>query len=184
VRETSDKTVIDRLAELMFELVFDASAVTEPLDTAWWVQHNTVWHHFFSFDQLSPEWRIVHFKFRRLVFDELKRMEEYPNFKGARIIGLCLNVMGVSNEVKSGLDRGYLPLRRVLLRWIKRNYLKLLEVHPPVAEACMSGGISFDAGRHVILKTYSQGLSLSPVTNALTLLPAAESALWREGRRR
>jgi hypothetical protein len=50
----------DQIAELMFEVIFDASAVRAPVDTCWSVQHNAVWGDFFGLGQDNRAWRQVH----------------------------------------------------------------------------------------------------------------------------
>jgi hypothetical protein len=43
--------------------------------------------------------KVVKFKVRRLLYDEVARMNEFANFQGAKIIGFCLNVMGLTTCV-------------------------------------------------------------------------------------
>ena len=42
--EEMPKDFLDELAQLIFEMIFAASAVSSPDWTAWWIQHNTVWN--------------------------------------------------------------------------------------------------------------------------------------------
>ena len=95
-RNPSRESVYDHLADMIFEVVFAASAVTSPRWECWMVQHNTVWINLFLSGKLNNRaGRVVHFKARRLLYDEILRMNGFPNFKGARILGFCLNVMGL-----------------------------------------------------------------------------------------
>ncbi len=79
----------DQLTDLAFEIIFDASSVSEPFWTCWSVQRNEVWAELFSYKH-SSAFSVVLFKLRRLVYDEIKMMDKAPNFKSARIIGYFL----------------------------------------------------------------------------------------------
>lgn len=161
-------TIFDRIAELMFELIFQASAVTGPPDNAWWIHYNTVWGRIFTFREATAASNVIRFKLTRLLYDEIKRLEEFPNFKSSRILGFCLNVLGLSPT--KGAHRGdERALRAAVLSWTRKNYLRLREVHPPVADSCLMGGISFDCENDRLVKTYAQGLGLEPSREYLDL---------------
>jgi hypothetical protein len=83
------------------ELTWLASNVQSPRDFCWSVQHNAMWHEFFNFGKGDGSAaRVIQFKARRMIYDEINEMSTFPNFKGAKILALCLNVMGLtlSNE--------------------------------------------------------------------------------------
>lgn len=172
----ADHTIFDKLAETMLELLLSASSVREPLETAWWIQHNEVWSRFFGLRQRSKAWDVIRFKFSRLVFDEIIRLETFPNYKGARLLGICLNVLGLTADPKDRYRAGEGPLHRAILRWTRRNYLGLVAAHPPVAKFCMMGGITFDPKGRRLVKTYLMGFGLKPDREYLSLEPATSSA--------
>lgn len=163
-------TIFDRIAELMFELIFQASAVTGPPDNAWSIHYQTVWGRMLPFHENGAAWNVIRFKLSRLLYDEIKRLEDFPNFKSSRILGLCLNVLGLSVS-GSQSDRGEKRLRCAVLSWAKKNYLLLRKVHPPVAESCLIGSITFDNETNRLVKTYAQGLRLEPSREYLDLEP-------------
>jgi len=80
---------------LIFETIFAASSVSSPEWTAWSIQHNAVWADIFGFDD-GKATKIIALKVRRLLYDEIKRMDTFGNFKGARILGYCLHVLGLT----------------------------------------------------------------------------------------
>jgi hypothetical protein len=91
------ETFYDHIASMIFEVIFHASAVRSPRWKCWSIQHNSVWGKLFNFNHLdSPAGRLVKFKVRRLLYDEIADMRRFPNFKGAKILGFCLNVMGLA----------------------------------------------------------------------------------------
>ena len=102
------RDIYDLIAELVFGIVFEASSVKEPKDLCWAVQHNAVWSKFFeSFSPDGPAAKIIKHKLRRLIYDEILKMSEWPNFKGARMLGIALNVLGLrDNGTKHESPRG------------------------------------------------------------------------------
>lgn len=160
----------DNMAELMFEVIFDASAVRAPVDTCWSVQHNAVWGDFFSLGGDGRAWKTVRFKLRRLLYDEVRRMEQYPNYKSAKILGICLNVLGLTlPEKKRAFRSDEYALKKAILAWTKKHYLRLVEVQPEVAAACLAGTVTFDADNARLVKTYVKGLRLEAPKEYLEL---------------
>lgn len=166
VRERSGRsaeTFYDHLAGMIFEVIFAASAVTSPNGQCWWIQHNTVWGELFNFNKLgSAAGRVVKFKTRRLLYDEVARMKGFPNFKGARILGFCLNVMGLAAR-KDDYDKDSRALHKAILAWTRKNYAWLHDYNPRVAEACLVDGMTYDAEKRRLVKTYpAEGLRREP----------------------
>ncbi|MBI5636605.1 MAG: hypothetical protein HZA03_01405 [Nitrospinae bacterium] len=110
VRERKDWDFYDHIAELMFEIIFSAASVKAPPDKCWGIQHNAVWGKFFGLSGNGKSWKIVKFKLRRLLYDEILRMGGFPNYKSFRILGFCLNVMGLKTGKRSEINRDYTPL--------------------------------------------------------------------------
>ena len=80
-------------------------------------------------------------------------MGRFPNFLGARILGFCLNVMGLSLSGKD-YDRDSVALQKAILSWTRKNYAWLHSYNPRVAEACLVDSMTYDPERHRITKTY------------------------------
>jgi hypothetical protein len=153
------RDIFDDLADLAFDALFDAAMVSEPRDTAWWVQHNTAWDPLFGMTKTTKSWRILQFRLRRLLFAEVKRMGDVPNYKGARILGLILNVAGLVERKGHGrIDENFAGLAKVSRCWAMKNFRGLRERLPDVAEAVLIGGISFEEGTQRLVKTYEKGL--------------------------
>ncbi len=78
----------DNLASLIFEIIFSASYVRSPAHLCWWVQHNSVWGELFNFSTLDgAAAKVVKFKVRRLIYNEVAKMTDFPNFKGIHSTG-------------------------------------------------------------------------------------------------
>ena len=171
--ERPRETFYDYLAKMIFEVIFSASAVTSPSDQCWWVQHNTVWGELFNFDKLSgPAGKVVKFKARRLLYQEIVEMRRFANFKGARILAFCLNVMGLAVR-KGDYDKDSRALQKAVLAWTKKNYVWLHDYNPRVAAACLVDGMTYDAENQRLVKTYpNDGLRLEASYVCLELSPA------------
>lgn len=168
------ETFFDHIASMSFELIFHASAVTSPKWECWVIQHNSVWSELFSFRHLDgPAGRVVKFKLRRLLYDEIVEMKRFPNFKGARILGFCLNVMGLTVG-QGDYYRDTRALHRAVLAWVRRNFVWLHRYNPRVAEACLVDGITFDSeNRRLVRASPAEGLRREPSYAYLELDPAA-----------
>jgi hypothetical protein len=156
-------TFYDELAELIGAVVFAAAAVRSPRDLCWWIQHNSVWAELtWESNSRTSAWGVVLFKVRRLLYDAITELTRFPNFKGARILGFCLNVMGF--ELRSDeIDQQMRPLHRAVLAWTKANYAKLYDTHPQVAEACLVDGTTYDKATNKLVHTYpADGLRRDP----------------------
>lgn len=183
-RAFGQRTIFDHLAELLYHIILDASGVEGPPDLAWTVYYNTVWSPLFNFGGDGPATSLVLFKLRRKLFNEIKHLEEFPNFEGARILAFALNVVGFSFEYMSARDRAWLPFGKAVIGWTRRNYLQLREANVRVADACLIGRVTFDPELHKIVKTYVQGLRAEPPRVLLDLDPPKEVKTNRQRKAR
>lgn len=156
------ETVYDLIAQLEFELVYAASSISSPRDVCWSVQHNTVWSQLFCFGGgHGNASNIIDFKFRRLVFDEIKRLQNFLNFKGGRILGFCLNVMGF--EVSENELHANVALQRAILSWTRANFSMVHKKNSRVVDAWLVDGMIFDETRSRLERTYPvDGLRIVP----------------------
>lgn len=148
-------TVYDHFAEMIFEVLCHASQVRNPRDTNRWIQHNTVWVHFFgSMSHLdSDAGKLIKHKVRRLVYNEVTELLKFHNFRAARLLGLCLNVMGLNLSIRSN-DRDYYALHAVLLNFAKKNFSSFYTSNQSLAENCLACDITFDQPNSQLVKTY------------------------------
>ena len=136
------ETIFDQIAELIFDIILNASSVTSPQWTCWHIQHNSVWARIFDhLGNKTKAEKIIKFKVRRMIYNEIKKMNQFPNFKGARLLAFSLNILGFSD--KKSQKESY-PLHKAVRSWIKKNYSWLVLNEPSVASACLVDGIIFD----------------------------------------
>jgi hypothetical protein len=150
-------SIYDIVAQSIFNVIFCAASVRSPINTCWTIQHNTVWSAFFeSFAEKSKAGAFIRHKVRRLIYNEIKEMERFPNFKGAKFLVFSLNVMGLKGDRRS-IDKEYRALQHVLIAWTRRNYESLRAANLEVAEACLVDGMSYDSENRRLVKTYAAG---------------------------
>ncbi|MFZ5453640.1 MAG: hypothetical protein ACOZF2_17420 [Thermodesulfobacteriota bacterium] len=161
----------DHIANLMFEIILMAAQVTAPPDQCWTIHYNAVWSPFFVTLGDGNAWKIIQFKLRRLLYDEIIQLKELPNYQSSAILGFCLNVMGLKIRKKQLYNRNYYPLHQAVIAWATNNYLHLKNIQPDVAKSCLIGSISFDEQRDQLVKTYRKGLELEAPKEYLQLNP-------------
>jgi len=152
----SSRNQYDNLAKLVFELVGYASSVRSPEFISWEIQHNSIWAKLFNFDD-SETRAIIQFKVRRLLYEEIKSIKRFPNFRNARYLGYCLNISGMTVGPHK-LANGEYVFRKAVISWAKKNYLWMVEENPKVARAVLIARLSFDAKKKQIVKSYEEGL--------------------------
>jgi hypothetical protein len=148
------RTFFDELVELIFEIIFRASSVKRPKDLCWTIQHNTVWGEFFgTLGKDGDAGKIVKLKLRRKIYDEIVTATEWPNFKNIKILGFCLNVMGLE-IYDNNYGRDSRALQKAVLAWTKRNFVALEERSPHVFEDCLPSGLSYDKKNFRLIRTH------------------------------
>ena len=167
--DTARQNIYDHIAGMMFEIIFHVSSVNGDSFSVWNIQHNIVWSKFFHNHAKGKAWDIIQFKLRRLLYNEIISLEEWPNYKSSRILGYCLYVMGFNISKKSSRNTSYIALNKVIISWVKNNYLNLRRVNIDVAESCLIGRISYDEEHNRLVKTYEKGLSRKPAKSYLDL---------------
>jgi hypothetical protein len=166
-------TAYDVVAGMILEMIFHASSVRSPARLCWWVQHNTVWSKFFNFDRgKGAAAAVIQFKVRRLLYKEVTEMRRSPNFRGAHILGFCLNVLGFRPRTQEYFHDSS-ALHKVILSWTRQNFAWLYSYNPRVAEACLVDGITYDAAHHRLVKTSpAEGLIRTPEVEYFDVEPA------------
>lgn len=163
------------IAALHFEAIFNAAQVNTKEFRMWDVQHNTVWSPIEMNEVKDTEvMTMVRRKLRRMIWDEVMRMDDFPNYKGAAYVRFCLNVLGFYDERvhrDDTLERDSWPLSKVIANWVKKNYLTIASSNPPVAEAMLPANIKFDPVSQTLIRSHDDALTGVPRLKAFTLDP-------------
>jgi hypothetical protein len=168
------------IAAMMFEIILAAGYLKGPEPLCWFVQHNLIWGPIFSLHRTAA-YRIVQFKLRRLLYDEICNLGRFPNFKSSRILGFCLAVLGLVVGKRGQYDHEEYALRRVVVAWAKKHFLSLHDVQPYVAETCLLGAISFDPEGARLVRTWPRNLDLEQHKDYLELDPVDRALIRRRG---
>lgn len=165
-----NRDIVDQLVEIAKQLIFDAASIGEPPEFAWHVHYSKVWGQLFSLRTPGAASKAFRFKLFRSLYDEIKEMETFPNFKGARILGYLLNIFGMEvPDRKSSYRLSERPLAIAVRSWAQKNYLPIWRSNRRVAEACIFGAISYREHDQTLIKTYALGTEDKPQTSELKL---------------
>jgi hypothetical protein len=161
--------LFDSIANLTYEMVLAVSAVSKPRQLCWALQHNTVWNCVFGVRD-NYAFRAVQYKLRRLMFDEIRKMDKFPNFVGGQILGFCLNVLGLSPGSRGQtFGRQEYALRVCAIKWAKKNYTRLLVKSPNVAKVCLQGAVTYETSPDRLIWTSADATKATPRTTSLEL---------------
>ena len=154
----------DGLAQLFYKAALDAAFVTQPEFRCWDIQHNVVWRGKLKFYQRSKALSALQFKIRRKLYNEIREMDRFPNFVGARILGFCLNVLGLHpiDRRADHLHCSDYALQRVILSWTKRRFRWLAEEYPNLAAVCLQGFISYDKEGNRLIQANGNQIKKTP----------------------
>ncbi|MNJ44013.1 hypothetical protein D3C77_390460 [compost metagenome] len=168
--DNQSKSFYDEIASMISEIILHASAVQSPQWECWQIQHNTVWGPLY--DALSGKaGQVIHFKLRRIMYDEIIKINSLINFRGAKTLGFCLNVMGLKLVDNEYYKKNH-PLQKAILSWTKKNYVWLHNQSPRAAEACLVDGVTYDAENLRLVKSFpALGLLNNPSHEHLELDP-------------
>jgi len=166
------RDIYDKLAHCIVELIPRTADVRNPTMTAWMVQYNTFWSEIFKpYDEkIEPVTRQLGFKVRRLIYEKIRKMSDLPDFEAARLIAFCLNVFGLKLVSRqSAAHEPFYALQKMVLLWAEKHFADLYEERQVLAEACLTGGITYDQSKNCLVKTFSSILGAPPKTQELKL---------------
>lgn len=169
-RHIKSRDIYDSLAKVAYNAIIASSSVDTAEFRSWEVQHNTVWSPLMQDFGNSETRRIFRARLQRLIWEQIRDMERFANYRGAKIIMVCLHVMGLDLSHAVNKPAETRALKRALITWVRKNYLQLVEENPKVAEACIGGSLSFDPHKKQIIKTYNSMLGKEPNRDILDLL--------------
>ncbi|WP_368561932.1 hypothetical protein [Pseudoxanthomonas sp. UTMC 1351] len=150
---------IQRLADLACKLLFDASGVKAPNDTSWWIQHNTVWTVIFDrhTGDAEPVMAEVRERVARMLWSKISELDYFPNYVGARLLGLCLNIGWVRGRGKGKGRFGSRPERAILRlasAWTVRRFDWLYRYHGSLAVSGFSEAVTYDPGTYKLRRAW------------------------------
>lgn len=167
-----------KLAALLFDTIFKAAQVNTKEFRMWDIQHNTVWSPIGMNEVKDTQiMKMARRKLRRMIWKEIVRMDDFPNYKGAAYVRFCLNVLGFYDESvhrNDPLERDSWPLAKVVAGWVKKNYQTIAISHQPVAEAMLPANIEYDRDTQSLVRTHDDTLTGVPHLKSFALDPPRE----------
>lgn len=167
-----------RLAALLFKTIFKAAQVNTKEFRMWDVQYNTVWVPIGMNEVKDTKiMKMVRRKLRRMIWKEIVRMDDFPNYKGAAYVRFCLNVLGFYDESvhrNDTLERDSWPLAKVVAGWVKKNYQTIAISYPPVAGVMLPANIEYDRDAQTLVRTRDDTLTGVPRLDTFALDPPRE----------
>lgn len=171
--------ISSRIVALLFEAIFTAAQVNTKEFRMWDVQRNTVWAPIERFEISDTHvMKVVRRKLRRMIWDEILRMNDFPNYKGAAYVRFCLNVLGFYDESvhrRDTLERDSWALAKVVSDWVKKNYQTIAISHPPVAEAMLPANIEYNRNAQTLVRTHDDTRTGVPRLKSFALDPPRDS---------
>ncbi|MDE4099697.1 hypothetical protein [Phaeobacter gallaeciensis] len=165
-----------KIASLLSETIFRASRINTKEFRMWDVQHNLVWSSIEEHEVRNTKlMKMVRRKVRRMIYDEIRRMDVFPNFKGAGYIRFCLNVLGFYDESvhrRPGLKQDSWLLAKVISDWVRKNYQTIAKSHPPVAKAMLPANIEYDQASEMLIREKEDSLTGTSRIKEFPLDPA------------
>ncbi len=150
-----DKDLIDVLAQIAKSLIVQSGSVATSDFRSWNVQHNIIWSGLMRDYEASYTLDLFKTRLSRLLWAEIRSMERLPNYVNARILGVCMNIMGFRLDHAVFRPKGTRALKRAVVGWCRQNFMRLWNEHPEMARACLLGNVSFDHKKRRLTKRYA-----------------------------
>jgi|GEM_PF-6572276 len=147
------------IADSVFWLMRNTGlAKTDTVDQQWMLCNITVWR-VFSVYVSGPHRRLIAKLLRRAIYREIYSRPLFPSYKGAPVVGFCLNVCGINDVRRNNgkLDHNVI-IRRITVPFIRANFKELYKTHQKVTETMLQGGVYYDAKENRLVKAYSENL--------------------------
>ncbi len=170
VRERGHTDLYDKIADLYCECIHAAAYISSPIESCWDIQYCLVWSSLFKQHREKTEARkILMHKVRRKIYESIKEMDKWPNYKATRFLSICLNTMWTGKSPEQTSDEDHEALRKVVVQWFKNNYLALVEDNPKLAESCLTGSVSFDHKNKSLTKSFRGGMGKGDIVHHFPL---------------
>lgn len=149
---------IQNVARVAYHVLLAASYVKSPASEAWHFGYGIAWSGIFDpFKRKGPEWAFIEVQelVARMVWITISELDRTPNFYGAQLLALCINI-GLITESPPIRDDGPIKpdaaLARLVQTWVRKRFAWLYKHNATLAVAGFAEGVSYDKERRVILR--------------------------------
>ena len=153
---STDRTLFDDLAGLMYAIILHSTRTQVDPDDLYWLQYNTVWDGLFKNFDDTKSGKILRRKVRKLLWEKVKSISKIASSDNTRLLGLFMNIFGLERIGDSCMCKEWQAFKRLILFFVKKNYLKLRKENLEAADMCLVGRISFDDQNKRLVCTYSR----------------------------
>jgi len=154
-----DWNPIQELARVSCKLLVDASFVTAPSSTNWWIQYNVVWSRIFDRHSDTPNLVLAEVQERaaRMIWSQIRELDYSPGFIGGHLLGLCLNigwVVGTSRQSSQDRSKPERALLWLTHNWARKRFAWLYKYDPKVATSGFSELMSYQPKRQTLRRMW------------------------------
>lgn len=149
---------IQHLARVAYHVLLAASYVKSPASEAWHFGFGIAWSGIFDpFKRKGPEWvfKEVQELVARMLWITISELDRIPNFYGAQLLGLCINI-GLIGDNPPLRDEGHIKpdaaLVRLLRAWVRERFAWLHKHNSTLATAGFADGVTYDKHRWLIVR--------------------------------
>ncbi|NHQ94311.1 hypothetical protein [Janthinobacterium lividum] len=150
----ADQAIYDDIARAIYKVIVKASSVKGHRDYCYSVQYGTVWNSFFGDGVVSDLDNLLKFKIRRMIYDEVVLLQTVPNFEGANLLAMLMNVCGLVAYDSARWSKEMGRFHKLILRWLQRNYVSLALRNQEISKSCLVEGIVYDPVTCRLIKTF------------------------------
>lgn len=137
------KDIYDVLVDIIFDMIINISNVKLKKNNSWFIHYNVFWSHIFAFTSKNKEVRnIIEYKLRRRLYNEIKKFNSFNNYRSGKILGFMLNILSLNAE-KDFINKKWYGFHKILLEWIKINYLTILDKDKKLSKVFLIGFIKY-----------------------------------------
>ena len=141
----------DIVVDIITETIHNVTSLKASKRDIWWVHHNVFWNGIIKFTRReSKSYKIINYKLRRRLFDEIMEFEKYNNFKSSSILGYMINILGLIPK-DNLIYKDWKGFQKLILKWTSNNYLKIYSEREDIAKSILIGSIYFDKKKKKLL---------------------------------
>lgn len=149
---------VQLIAELSYKILLASSYVRSSANTAWHFQKHIAWSGIFESLRSEPHHTYIlenRELVARMIWMSVRELDYSPNYVGAQMLGLCVNVGLVRDKrwvPASDKVSAQEALARLVTYWTRRRFASLYRYHPSLAVVGFAEGINYNKRKRLISK--------------------------------
>lgn len=152
----------NQLVDFILEIIKDTAKVQWSPNIIWHIHCDIIWHNFFNQIIFVPKgqeikkkvWEIINNLLYKALLNKILELEK-GSYEAASVFGLLLNVLGLIIREEENNEQKKIHLN--LLKWIKKNYLRLRADNLCAANLLLVHQVRYDDSNKRIIRTNANG---------------------------